>query len=189
LTNTENRAGRLIVISAPSGAGKGTVIAELMKLDPSLKYSVSATTRPPRESETHGIHYYFVSNERFQEMINNGEFLEYAEYVGRRYGTPRFAVDENKNNGMDTILEIDVIGARQVRHSAPDAMFIFLAPPDIEELERRLRKRGGISEEEISKRLGIAKKEMEAQPEYDYTVINDTPERAAAEILGIIRGG
>jgi len=188
VTDKKKESGKLIVISAPSGAGKGTVISLLRHMEPSLKYSVSATTRTPRSGEIDGVHYFFVSNERFEEMIRNGEFLEYADYVGKKYGTPAGPIKENKIRGSNTILEIDLAGARQVRAHDPEAVMIFLAPPSAGELERRLRSRGGASEEEIKKRLEASKKEMKAQSEFDYIVINDIAERAAREILDIIKG-
>jgi guanylate kinase len=178
--------GRLIIISAPSGAGKGTVIRELRRRRPEIRYSVSATTRAPRPGEEHGVDYIFLAPEEFEAMEARGEFLESETYVGRRYGTPRLPIERNIGDGADTILEIEVKGARKVRAKKPDALSIFLAPPSEQELRRRLRDRGTTPGEEFERRLDTAKKEMEAIGEYEYTVINDDPERAAQEIIAII---
>jgi len=178
--------GRLFVISAPSGAGKGTVINYLMKLCPELVLSVSATTRAPRPGETDGESYYFVSHERFQEMMDEGEFLEHAEYVGEYYGTPRKPILEHIKNGKNVLLEIEVQGARQVMALKPDAVTIFITPPDMAELERRLRSRGTDSEATLDARLNRAYQELMEKDCYMYTVVNDDVARAAEEILSII---
>lgn len=181
------KRGRLIIISAPSGAGKGTVIGELLKLSPDTAYSISATTRAPRPGEKHGREYFFLSADEFEAMVNRGEFLEHEEYVGKRYGTPRKQIDENIANGVDTILEIEVKGAGNVKSKLPEAVTIFIMPPSEEELSRRLRGRGTCSQEELLERLEVAKREMTAAPQYEHIVINDDPVRAANEILGIIK--
>ena len=178
--------GKLIVISAPSGTGKGTVIEQLLELRPNLVMSVSATTRQPRKGEDDGLSYYFVTRGQFQEMIERGEFLEYAEYVGEFYGTPKIPVFEYRANGIDVLLEIEVQGARQVMAMAPDAVTIFLAPPDFIELEHRLRGRGTDSEEDLTARLDIAQTELERKNDYQYIVVNNNAARAAIEILEII---
>ncbi|MDR0838244.1 MAG: guanylate kinase [Oscillospiraceae bacterium] len=178
--------GRLIIISAPSGAGKGTVIREIMKLRPEIAYSVSATTRAPRPGEVDGVDYFFITPEEFREREERGDFLENETYVGNRYGTPREAIERNAERGVDTILEIEVKGARLVRAKAPEALSIFLAPPDEEELRRRLHGRGTSSAEEAQERLDTARDEMNAAGEYMFTVINANAEEAAREILAIL---
>ena len=179
--------GRLIVISAPSGAGKGTVISHLLRLQPQLDYSVSATTRKPRAGEVEGESYYFVSRDRFNEMIENDELLEYAQYIGEYYGTPKKRIDECVNSGRDILLEIEVQGARQIMKLVPDALTIFIIPPGMEELERRLRGRGTDCEEKLAARLERARQELEEKNHYSHIVVNDNITEAAEEILKIIR--
>ncbi len=176
--------GLLVVISGPSGVGKGTVIAELVRRGAAL--SVSATTRAPRPGEIDGVHYSFVSEERFREMIDRGEFLEYAEYVGRSYGTPAAQADEKLDRGIDVILDIETVGAMNVQARRPDAVLIFLLPPDMTELEQRLRGRGTETEEKIMRRLAQAKEELKRAPGYDYLVTNDTVEHAVDAIETIL---
>ena len=178
--------GRLIIISAPSGAGKGTVISLLRRLRPELQYSVSATTRAPRAGEVDGTHYYFVTSEKFEEMQARDEFLECETYVGNNYGTPVAPILRNIENGIDTILEIEVKGARVVAERMPEALTIFILPPSEAELRRRLSARGTDSEEAIENRLATAKVEMLSAEDYTYTVINDIAEHAAKEILRIL---
>jgi len=180
------KKGRLFVISAPSGAGKGTVIERLMQIRPELKLSVSATTRPPRKGEVHTVSYYFVSRESFQEMISKDEFLEYAEYVGEMYGSPKAPIYEHVSEGRNVLLEIEVQGAKQIKEKEPCAVSIIIIPPDMEELERRLRGRGTDSDEKIASRLARARQELEYKDQYDYIVVNDEVSRAANEILSII---
>lgn len=177
--------GKLFVISGASGVGKGTVLGKVMDANKNLRFSVSATTRPPRPKEIEGVHYYFVSNERFQEMIAADEFLEYDGHMGSFYGTPKGQLEEKLENG-DVILDIEPVGAFNVRKARPDATLIFIAPPSMEELERRLRGRGDTSEEQIKLRLERAAWEMEQIPKYDYVVINDQVQACADEILNII---
>lgn len=177
--------GKLFVISGASGVGKGTVLKEVMKRRQDLRFSVSATTRPPRPSEVDGREYYFVTRERFEEMIRNGEFLEYDEHNSNYYGTPRRQALEKLEEGS-VLLDIEPKGAAQVRQSAPEATLIFIMPPSMEELERRLRGRGDTSEEQIQMRMTRAIWEMEQRSWYDYVVVNDDADRCAEEILNII---
>ena len=177
--------GKLIVISGASGVGKGTVLGIMMKKRKDLSFSVSATTRPPRPGEVDGVHYYFVSRERFEEMIAQGAFLEYDAHAANYYGTPRTQAEEKRANGP-VLLDIEPAGAKQVRESVPDAELIFIMPPSMEDLERRLRGRGDTPEEQISMRLERAKWEMEQRFWYDHVVVNDDATRCAQEILTII---
>ena len=178
--------GKLIVISAPSGTGKGTVINELLKRRNDFVFSVSATTRAPRQGEIDGKAYYFVSHDRFREMIANDEFLEYAEYVGEFYGTPAQRIKDCINEGKTIILDIEVQGAKQVMAKMPDAVTIFIVAPDMNELEKRLRGRGTDSEEKLLARLERARHEIEEKNLYDHIVVNDKASNAANEILKII---
>ena len=178
--------GRLIVISAPSGAGKSTVINRLLEIRPELALSVSATTRQPRAGEVDGVAYHFVSRDKFRDMINDGEFLEYAEYVGEFYGTPIKPIREHTGAGRDVLLEIEVQGAKQIMELEPDAVTIFLTVPGVEELERRLRVRGTDSEEKLSARMEQALLEFPEQSSYKHIVVNDDVDRAAEEIDEII---
>ena len=177
--------GKLIVISGASGVGKGTVLGIMMKKRKDLSFSVSATTRPPRPGEIDGVHYYFISREKFEEMIAQGAFLEYDAHADNYYGTPRAQAEEKMEQGL-LLLDIEPMGAKQVKQSAPDAVLIFIMPPSREELERRLRSRGDTSEEQIRMRLERASWEMEQRSWYDYTVVNDDAKRCAEEILTII---
>jgi guanylate kinase len=182
-----NIKGKLVVISAPSGTGKGTVINKLLKKQPDFAFSVSATTRKPRPGETDGIDYYFITKERFKEMIESNEFLEYAEYVGEFYGTPVKPIKECIDSGKTVILDIEVQGAKQVMAKDIDATTIFLVPPDMEELEKRLRGRGTDSDEKVASRLNRARQELEEKHHYDHIVINDNAAHAAKQILSLIR--
>lgn len=177
--------GKLAVISGASGVGKGTVLGIMMKKRKDLSFSVSATTRPPRPGEVDGVHYYFVTREKFEEMIRNGEFLEYDAHAANYYGTPRAQAEEKQTHGP-VLLDIEPAGAKQVRERVPDALLIFIMPPSLEELERRLRGRGDTSEEQIRMRMERAIWEMEQRSWYDHVVVNDDPERCAEEILQII---
>jgi len=185
-TGASGAKGRIIIISAPSGAGKGTVIKRLLELCPELRFSVSATTRAPRKGETEGVSYWFVSHERFKDMIDRNEFLEYAEYVGEFYGTPRKPIYECVESGKSILLDIEVQGARQVIAKEPCAVSIFIVPPSMRELERRLRGRGTDSEEKLAARLDRARIELEEKGNYGHEVVNDNVSRAAKEILSII---
>ena len=181
-----SRAPKLFIISAPSGTGKDTVIRRVLKQRPETALSVSVTTRAKRAGEVDGSSYFFVSRERFREMIELGAFLEYAEYIGEYYGTPTKPIHEHISNGRDCILNIEVQGAKQVMALMPDAVTIFIAPPDMEELERRLRARGTDTEEKLLARLARARLELEERVFYKYTVINDELKRATKEVLSII---
>ena len=177
--------GKLVVISGASGVGKGTVLGIMMRKHPELRFSVSATTRDPRPNEVDGVHYYFVTKERFEEMIAAGEFLEYDAHAANYYGTPRAQAEEKMANGS-VLLDIEPNGAKQVKQSAPEAVLVFIMPPSLEELERRLRGRGDTSEEQIAMRMERAHWEMEQRAWYDHVVTNDDAERCADEILKII---
>ena len=181
-----NKDGKLIVISAPSGGGKGTVIKRILELRPDLCYSVSATTRAPRKGEVDGEAYHFLTREKFIQMIENNEFLEHARYVEEYYGTPKPYILECVSNGKDIILEIEVQGAKQVMDLMPDAVTIFIVPPSMEELERRLRGRGTDSEVKLLARLETARQEMNEKEHYKHIVVNDEVDRAAKEIISII---
>lgn len=181
-----NDRGKLLVISGPSGTGKSTVIGHLMEIRPGLEFSVSATTRAPRPGEVDGREYFFVTHERFDEMVNNGELLEHATFVGNSYGTPRSQVEQRLEQGITVILDIEVQGAAQVKASMPEAITVFLAPPSLEALEERLRGRGTETEEKILSRLETARQELLLAPTYDYTVVNDDFRRAAREINEIL---
>lgn len=177
--------GKLVVISGASGVGKGTVLGIMMQKRPDLRFSVSATTRPPRPNEVDGVHYYFVTKAKFEEMIAAGEFLEYDAHAANYYGTPRAQAEEKMANGS-VLLDIEPNGAKQVKQSAPEAVLVFIMPPSLEELERRLRGRGDTSEEQIDLRMARAHWEMEQRSWYDHVVTNDDAERCAEEILKII---
>ena len=178
--------GLLIVLSAPSGAGKGTIIKKLMDDDRSLKLSVSATTRSPRPGEVDGEDYFFLSREEFDDLVKNGEMLEHAEYVGNCYGTPRGPVERWLEDGLDVILEIDVQGGAQVKEIMPECVSIFILPPSMRELENRLRGRSTEQDEVVNARLEAARNEVHRAEDYDYVVVNDEVEVAAEEIRTII---
>ena len=178
--------GKTFIISGPSGVGKGSVLRVLLEKRNHIYVSVSPTTRPQRPGEEDGVHYHFLDVETFRQRIARDEFLEYAEYVGNFYGTPKEFVDTAMEAGRDVILEIDVQGALQVAAKRPEAILIFIAPPSWEELERRLTLRGTDSPEKIQKRLLRAKVECQTADAYHYFVINDTLENAAAELDAIM---
>jgi guanylate kinase len=183
-TNTKNcpPLGKLIVLTGPSGVGKGTLIKELFQRHPELYYSVSMTTRSPRPGEVDGKNYYFVSRHKFEQLVAEGEFLEWAEFAGNYYGTPRQAVLNYIQSGKLVILEIELEGARQIRSSYPGALSIFILPPSFSELEKRIRGRAQDSEEAIARRLQRAKDEIQAADEFDIQIINDDFETALKEI-------
>ncbi len=183
-----NNRGLLIVLSGPSGVGKGTVRKALFNLEGhNLVYSVSMTTRKPRCGEVEGSDYFFVSKEEFEKRINNGKMLEYAEFVNNYYGTPIDEVEKQLNKGNEVVLEIEVQGALQVREKMSDAVFIFIAPPSMEALYSRLKKRGTEPEEIIQERIEKAKRELGLAYKYDYIVVNDDVNNAADRIMAIIR--
>ena len=177
--------GKLFVISGASGVGKSTVLAKVMQARKDLTFSVSATTRQPRPGEVDGVSYYFVSKEKFLDMIVNGEFLEYDDHMDHYYGTPKAQLEEKLEQGH-VLLDIEPNGAFVVKHARPDAELIFIAPPSVEELEKRLRSRGDTSEEQIAKRLGRSTWEMEQGKKYDHYVVNDQVDTCADKILAII---
>lgn len=178
--------GRLIVFSAPSGCGKGTMLAEILK-DESFYCSVSATTRAPREGEIDGVNYYFIKNEDFESKVANDEFLEYAGYCDHYYGTLKSEVESRLNVGINVILEIEVQGAMKIRELRSDALFVFIAPPSISELRRRLNKRGTETQEVIEKRVSEAAKELTYMDKYDYIIVNDALEDAINDFFTVIR--
>ena len=178
--------GTLFVITGPSGAGKGTVLSKVLTQMDKVFYSVSATTRAPRPGEIDKVHYYFVSKDEFDGMIEKDLLLEYAGYAGNFYGTPSKPVDTHLNNGEDVLLEIELQGAMQIKERRPDAIFIFIAPPSLEELEERLRGRGTEDEEHVKMRLEKARLECAAAEMFNHIVVNDIVERAVEEIKEII---
>ena len=175
-------SGRLTVLTGPSGVGKGTLVKQLLERHPKIWLSVSATTREPREGELEGQSYFFQSREQFDQLVTEGGFLEWAEFAGNRYGTPRRPVEEQLHSGRPVLLEIELEGARQVRRSFANGFQIFLAPPSFEELERRIRGRGTDAEAAIQRRLQRARQELQAQGEFDSVVVNDSIDRAFAEL-------
>ena len=182
------KRGLLIVLSGPSGVGKGTVRAAIFsKGEQKFVYSISATTRQPRTGETDGVDYFFKTREEFEQMIQNKQLLEYAEYVGNYYGTPLEYVENTLEQGKDVFLEIDVQGAIQVRELMPEGVVIFLTPPDLNELESRIVNRGTDSDEVIAKRMKTAREELELMKYYDYSVVNDTVDNAVQKIEAIIQ--
>jgi guanylate kinase len=174
--------GRLLLITGPSGVGKGTLVARLLARHPELWLSVSATTRAPRAGEEEGRHYFFLDRAAFERQVADGGFLEWAEFAGNLYGTPRAAVQERLEAGRTVLLEIELEGARQVRRSFPTGFQVLLRPPSFEELERRIRGRGTDSEAAIARRLARAREELQAEAEFDAVVINDDLERSLVEL-------
>ncbi len=183
----DQKRGVLTVVSGFSGAGKGTLMKLILENYSSYVLSISATSRSPRPGEEEGVSYFFKSREEFEQMIDNDELLEYAEYVGNYYGTPKKFVDDMLSAGKDVILEIEVSGAMQIRQRFPDALLVFVTPPSAKELRRRITKRGTESEELIEKRMRRAALESDGIAGYDYIVINDRLEDCVKELHGIIR--
>lgn len=176
------------MLAGPSGTGKGTVVSHLLRRDPSLVLSVSVTTRRPRPNEVDGVDYRFVSDDEFDRLVADGALLEWAAIVGHRSGTPSGPVEEVLASGRDVLLEIDVQGAGWVRRRSPDAVLIFLAPPSLEELERRLRSRGTETEDRLRARLARAREELAEAGAFDHVVVNDDVDRAVDEVAAILRG-
>ena len=180
------KRGKTFIICGPSGVGKGTVVSRLLEMDPTLYFSVSATTRAPRPGEVDGVHYHFLSQEQFRQWIQEDAFLEYAQFVNNYYGTPMKYVDEAMEAGRDVLLDIEIQGAAQVHVKRPEAVRIYVAPPSWTELERRLTERGTDSPDKVQKRLLRAKVEFQTAHTYDYFVINDTVENAVGELNAIM---
>ncbi|MBR5088663.1 MAG: guanylate kinase [Ruminiclostridium sp.] len=179
--------GILIVVSAPAGCGKDTILEQALKANENLYYSVSATSRAMRPGETDGVSYYFKTREQFEAMISNGDLLEYTEYVGNYYGTPKKAVTDMLDAGKDVILKIEIEGAANVRRMFPECTMVFILPPSFAELERRLRKRGTETDEVIKQRLETARKELKFAENYDYLVTNAALEDAVDDFLAVVR--
>lgn len=180
------RTGNLFVISGPSGAGKGTLVARLLDEVPDTWLSVSATTRKPRTGEVDGKHYYFMSREQFQKLAQDDELLEWAEYSGNLYGTPRKSVEDHVAEGKQVILEIDVQGGFQIREKIPEAHLVFIEPPSLEELKRRLVNRGTEDAQTIERRLAAAEMEMSRKDEYDFVLVNDDLDVAAQQLAAYV---
>ena len=181
------RRGMLLIVSGPSGVGKGTILKELMPMeDLNLAYSVSMTTRAPREGEVDGVNYFFVSKQEFLQAVKEGKLLEHARFVDNDYGTPRDYVEKMRNEGKNVLLEIEIRGAKQVIEKCPDALSIYIVPPSMEELERRIRERGTEDEETIMKRMSKARQEVKEIDMYKHVVCNDDLARAVEDVRNII---
>ena len=181
-----NRKGLLLVVSGSSGAGKGTICKALLNKNDQIKLSVSATTRKPRNGEVHGVNYFFIEKEEFTKMIENGEFLEYAQIYDNFYGTPKAAIIECLEKGQDVILEIEMQGARQIKEVYPEGVFIFVLPPSLEELKSRIVGRGTETQEEIEKRFSCAFEEINQIVNYDYFIVNEDIEKSVSDVEAII---
>ena len=180
---------RLTVITGPSGVGKGTLVGRLLARHPQIWLSVSATTRAPRQGEVEGVNYFFLSRERFEQQVQQGGFLEWAEFAGNLYGTPRQPVEEQLAAGRPVLLEIELEGARQVRQSFPAGFQLFIKPPSFEELERRIRGRGTDSDEAIQRRMERARIELAAEPEFDAALVNGDLEEALGQLEPLLQLG
>ena len=180
--------GLLFVVSAPAGCGKDTILEQVLANEANVGYSVSATTRAPRPGEVDGTHYFFLTREKFEEMIKNGDVLEYTEYCGNYYGTPKAGVEKMLSEGKDVVLKIEVEGAMNIKKLFPDSCLVFILPPSMKELERRLRKRGTEDEPTIMRRIAQAKNEIDTAVNYDYFVVNDDLEDAVNDLIAVIRG-
>lgn len=180
------RRGFLVVLSGPSSAGKNTLLSAVMCKMPGMLYSVSVTTRPPRPGEKHGVHYYFLSEAEFRSLVESGGLLEWAEYCGHFYGTPRRFVEESLAQGSIVITDIDIQGARQLRQSMSEGVFVFLMPPSMEELRKRIRNRGTDSEQAIEDRMAQAEREMKCVVDYDYWIMNADLESATRDLVAVI---
>ena len=178
---------KLIILTGPSGVGKGTVVREILDKDKNIWLSISATTRDPREGEREGENYYFMNQEKFKEMIAQNLFLEWAQFAGNFYGTPISSVNEKIKKGFTVLLEIEVEGAKQIKEKFPNSMSIFLLPPDIKELERRIRNRGTEKEEEIVKRLSRANYEISVSNQFDFALTNQNVDETAKKIIKLIK--
>ena len=182
-----NKERHLLVVSGPSGAGKDTVVRRMMEKYPEIELSVSATTRAPRNGEKEGIDYYFMTNETFEQKIERGEMLEYVHYCDRYYGTPKSEVDRRLDAGIPVVLVIEVIGAANIKKLYPESTLVFIMPPSLEELSRRLHGRGTEPEDVIQKRLARAQEEIERKAQYDFSVVNDDVDRCAEKVYSILR--
>lgn len=182
-----NTCGKLIVLSGPSGVGKSTVVSKAMEKRSDICFSTSVTTRAPRPGEVNGKDYFFIDQVKFDAMVANDELLEHASYVSNSYGTPRAFVETQLEKGVNVVLDIEVQGARQIYEKMSDAIFVFILPPSLEELERRLRSRGTDSDEVIRARLVRARQEMQEAIFYDYMIVNNEIERAAEDFAALIR--
>ena len=181
-----DRKGLLLVVSGPSGAGKGTICKALLNKNDKIKLSVSATTRKPRNGEVHGVNYFFLEKEEFTTMIENGEFLEYAQIYDNFYGTPKSAIIECLEKGQDVILEIEMQGAKQIKEVYPEGVFIYVLPPSLEELKSRIVGRGTETQEEIEKRFSCAFEEINQIVNYDYFIVNEDIEKSVNDVEAII---
>ena len=180
------RKGLLLVVSGPSGAGKGTICKSILEQNDHIKLSISATTRKPRTGEVHGVNYFFIDKEEFKKMIEQGEFLEYAQIYDNFYGTPKAAIMETLEKGQDVILEIEMQGARQVKEVYPEGIFVFVLPPSLKELKNRIVGRGTETAEEIEKRFSCAFEEIKQIDDYDYFIVNQDVEKSVKELESII---
>ena len=186
-SSRDSRRGRLFVITGPSGVGKGTLIERLLAEVPGLALSTSATTRGPRGSERDGVHYHFMDEGEFARRVEAGDFIEHADYASHSYGTLRSEVDPRLDRGDSVVLEIELQGARQIRDTMPDAVRVFIAPPSPADLRRRLESRGTDTPEQISSRLAVAERELQARGEFGHVIVNDDVEQASRELIDFVQ--